>query len=74
MTTDEFDRFWDWQSDEYVESLRASLPPDAASAKAQDDRRLGLNVFGHNRAAIALYESAGYAVTAQQMAKPLGGP
>lgn len=33
--------------------------------------RLGLNVFGSNRAAIALYDSLGFAVTSQQMSKPL---
>jgi ribosomal protein S18 acetylase RimI-like enzyme len=33
--------------------------------------RLGLNVFGSNTAAIALYERAGYAVATQQMVKPL---
>lgn len=33
--------------------------------------RLGLNVFGGNAAAISLYESLGYAVTAQNMAKDL---
>jgi len=33
--------------------------------------RLGLNVFGSNRTAIALYDSLGFAVTSQQMSKPL---
>ena len=33
--------------------------------------RLGLNVFGTNRTAIALYDSLGFAVTSQQMSKPL---
>ncbi len=33
---------------------------------------LGLNVFGSNEAARRLYESAGYAVTTQQMQKRLG--
>jgi len=32
---------------------------------------LELNVFGHNRAATALYTNRGYHVTTQQMAKPL---
>lgn len=36
--------------------------------------RLGLNVFGYNAAAIGLYRSLGYEVTAQQMAKPLQRP
>ena len=34
--------------------------------------RLGLNVFGTNTPAIALYDSLGYTVTSQQMSKPLG--
>jgi ribosomal protein S18 acetylase RimI-like enzyme len=33
--------------------------------------RLGLNVFGYHTAAIRLYESLGFEVTAQQMAKSL---
>ncbi|MBE1488145.1 GNAT family N-acetyltransferase [Plantactinospora soyae] len=33
--------------------------------------RLGLNVYGHNTVAIGLYQSLGFEVTAQQMAKPL---
>src|SRR5262245_20922938 len=33
--------------------------------------RLALNVFGDNATAIRLYESLGFRVTAQQMAKPL---
>jgi ribosomal protein S18 acetylase RimI-like enzyme len=32
---------------------------------------IGLNVFGHNTAAIRLYDSLGYAVTAQQMKREL---
>ena len=32
---------------------------------------MSLNVFGHNTAAIRLYESLGYAVTAQQMKRDL---
>lgn len=36
--------------------------------------RLGLNVFGDNVAAIRLYESLGFRVTAQQMAKSLRPP
>jgi ribosomal protein S18 acetylase RimI-like enzyme len=34
--------------------------------------RLGLNVFGSNPTAIALYERGGYTVTTQQMSKRLG--
>jgi ribosomal protein S18 acetylase RimI-like enzyme len=36
--------------------------------------RLALNVFGGNAAAIRLYESLGFRVTAQQMVKPLHPP
>ena len=32
---------------------------------------IALNVFGHNTAAIRLYDSLGYAVTAQQMRRDL---
>ena len=32
---------------------------------------IGLNVFGHNTAAVRLYDSLGYAVTAQQMKRDL---
>ena len=32
---------------------------------------MALNVFGDNTAAIRLYESSGYAVTAQQMRRDL---
>lgn len=42
-----------------------------ALAREVGARQLGLNVFGDNRAAIALYEGGGYAVTTQQMAKRL---
>ncbi|ANY10235.1 GCN5 family acetyltransferase [Pseudonocardia sp. HH130630-07] len=50
---------------------RAILAGAEARARRAGAARLGLNVLGHNAAAIALYESRGYAVTAQQMAKPL---
>jgi ribosomal protein S18 acetylase RimI-like enzyme len=36
---------------------------------ARGMHELGLNVFGYNTAAIRLYESLGYEVTAQQMSK-----
>jgi ribosomal protein S18 acetylase RimI-like enzyme len=39
--------------------------------KARGVERLGLNVFGSNRKAIALYDSLGFAVMSQQMSKPL---
>lgn len=50
---------------------RAILAAVEAQARQAGARRLGLNVFGHNTAAIALYESCGYRVTAQQMARDL---
>jgi GNAT superfamily N-acetyltransferase len=40
-------------------------------ARAAGATTLGLNVFGHNRGAVALYEQRGYVVTTQQMAKSL---
>ena len=40
-------------------------------ARRQGMTSLGLNVHGGNTAAISLYESLGYQVTAQQMKKPL---
>ena len=36
--------------------------------------RLGLNVFGHNTVALRLYESMGFSMTSQQMAKTLTEP
>ncbi|MFI6266493.1 GNAT family N-acetyltransferase [Micromonospora sp. NPDC051006] len=40
-----------------------------------DVAELGLNVFGSNTVAIGLYQSLGFRVTAQQMAKPVSaGP
>ncbi|WBB67093.1 GNAT family N-acetyltransferase [Micromonospora sp. WMMD812] len=35
---------------------------------------IGLNVFGSNTVAIGLYQSLGFRVTAQQMAKPIAPP
>lgn len=40
-------------------------------ARSNGYTSLGLNVFGPNAAARALYDSAGYEVTAVQMLKPL---
>ena len=40
-------------------------------ARAAGETSLGLNVFGGNAAAIALYTSLGYKVDAQQMSKQL---
>jgi ribosomal protein S18 acetylase RimI-like enzyme len=44
---------------------------DAVRARGAD--RLALNVFGDNTGAIALYESLGFTVAAQQMSRPLTG-
>jgi ribosomal protein S18 acetylase RimI-like enzyme len=43
-----------------------------AHAREHGVTAMGLNVFGRNAAAISLYQSLGYTVTAQQMVKPLG--
>jgi ribosomal protein S18 acetylase RimI-like enzyme len=40
-------------------------------SKARGMTSIGLNVHGQNRVAISLYDSLGYAVTAQQMKKQL---
>jgi ribosomal protein S18 acetylase RimI-like enzyme len=40
-------------------------------ARARGMTSIGLNVHGSNKVAISLYDSLGYAVTAQQMKKPL---
>ncbi|MQA24185.1 MAG: GNAT family N-acetyltransferase [Micromonosporaceae bacterium] len=50
---------------------RAILTAVEALARDAGASRLGLNVFGHNRPAIALYETSGYEVTTQQMVKRL---
>lgn len=42
-----------------------------AEARARGMTSIGLNVHGQNKVAISLYDSLGYAVTAQQMKKPL---
>ena len=46
---------------------------DALHAAARDlgATSMALNVFGHNTTAIRLYETSGYAVTAQQMRREL---
>jgi GNAT superfamily N-acetyltransferase len=49
----------------------AILAAVEAMARDAGALRLGLNVFGDNKAAIALYERGGYQVTTQQMAKRL---
>ena len=40
-------------------------------ARARDSIELGLNVFGHNKTAVALYLSLGYEMTSMRMRKPL---
>jgi ribosomal protein S18 acetylase RimI-like enzyme len=50
---------------------RAIMRAVEAELRRRDVDRLGLNVFGHNTTAIRLYESLGFQVTAQQMAKSL---
>jgi ribosomal protein S18 acetylase RimI-like enzyme len=50
---------------------RAIMLAAEEELKQRGVKRLGLNVFGRNRTAIALYDSLGYAVTSQQMSKPL---
>ena len=40
-------------------------------ARARGMTSIGLNVHGQNKVAISLYDGLGYAVTAQQMKKPL---
>jgi GNAT superfamily N-acetyltransferase len=52
----------------YAAQMLAALE---ALAKQAGAHSLGLNVFGPNRAAIALYTARGYEVTTQQMAKRL---
>ncbi|MEQ3551700.1 GNAT family N-acetyltransferase [Pseudonocardia nematodicida] len=52
---------------------RAALRAVEGLARDAGAQQLGLNVFGANTAAIALYESCGYAVTTQQMARTLTG-
>lgn len=50
---------------------RAILTAVEAVAREMGAVRLGLNVYGHNAPAISLYQTSGYGVTAQQMAKRL---
>ena len=51
---------------------RAIMRAGEAVARSLGARQLALNVFGGNTAAITLYTSLGYEVTAQQMRKVLG--
>lgn len=50
---------------------RAAMQRLEEEARRHGLRRLGLNVFGHNPIASALYSSLGYQVTSQLMAKLL---
>lgn len=50
---------------------RAIMLAAEEELKARGVDRLGLNVFGSNTTAIALYDSLGFAVMSQQMSKPL---
>lgn len=57
-----------YQRSGYGKAILAAVEAVAREAGAT---RLGLNVFGHNVAAISLYRTCGYEVTTQQMAKRL---
>ena len=50
---------------------RALLEALHDAARGLGATTMALNVFGHNTAAIRLYDSLGYAVTAQQMKRDL---
>ncbi len=50
---------------------RAILEALHDAARGLGATTMALNVFGHNTAAIRLYDSLGYAVTAQQMKRDL---
>lgn len=50
---------------------RAILAAVEAVAREAGATQLGLNVFGHNEPAISLYQTCGYEVSTQQMAKRL---
>jgi GNAT superfamily N-acetyltransferase len=50
---------------------KAILAAVEAVAREAGAARLALNVFGHNAPAISLYQTCGYEVTTQQMAKRL---
>jgi len=53
----------------YANAILAAVEDIARDAGAT---ALGLNVFGHNHGAIALYSGRGYEVTTQQMSRDLG--
>ncbi len=50
---------------------RALMEALHEAARGLGATTMGLNVFGHNTAAIHLYDSLGYTVTAQQMKRDL---
>jgi ribosomal protein S18 acetylase RimI-like enzyme len=50
---------------------RAIMEAGEREMVARGITEIGLNVFGRNAAAVRLYQSLGYQVTSQQMAKPL---
>mgnify|MGYP002382364466 FL=1 len=65
---------WDLEIDEGFRGRghgRAAMLAAEEFVRAHGVDRLGLNVFGGNTAAIALYDDLGYAVDAQQMSKQL---
>ncbi len=65
---------WDLEIDEAYRAQglgRAAMLAAEAYVRDHGVERLGLNVFGGNAAAIALYDDLGYAVDAQQMSKQL---
>ena len=67
---------WDVEIDEQHRGAghgRAAMQLAEEEAARHGAATLGLNVFGYNTAARALYESLGYETTAVQMRKPVGG-
>jgi ribosomal protein S18 acetylase RimI-like enzyme len=70
------DAAWLYDINVYPQARRrgygsAILAEVEALVAREGKARLGLNVVGTNAAAIALYRKSGYAVTTQQMSKPL---
>ncbi|MGI0133057.1 MAG: GNAT family N-acetyltransferase, partial [Thermoplasmata archaeon] len=62
-----------WVAPEHRRRGHATAAMRAAENVAVEHgaRRIGLNVFGHNRGARALYLRLGYTTMAEQMTKPL---
>jgi ribosomal protein S18 acetylase RimI-like enzyme len=58
----------DYQSKGYGKAMLLAVEEELRQMSVT---RLGLNVFGHNERAIRLYESLGFEVMAQQMAKEI---